>query len=622
MAAVVLRLGSAPRAAAEVTDPPEAAPPAGAGFAGGPYRPGPGKPILPLVPHGGSAVLLTESPGGAVASAFLLDVQNTGPDPLAVIPTVLGIAALDKADAPAVRQMVPRPARASGAAVASPQAGGAVDISGLAPAAIGIPLAGVDAPGIYEIETELADRDHRFASTTVKTIIYRRGSWLWAALWIAFGAVIAFGARLYIDGGGARLNLRRRIALLLQQVQAVRERAQGDAVIAASRALELDVDDRRRYARWGGSVDDIKVAIDRAELRLALLGDIIEAAATLERLEPSRQPAVRKVLDDALALVRVDPGSEAALKAKRAEVSQLGLIAAWRDQLVADLALLDDQIAIRLPAAPPTFSAALRSLGGELALARDDLASDRLDAASDRLDGLRPQLLAASADQLAQLVTADPPGIEAAVWHQAAHAIEAALADARDLAQPWAARWAAFKTAQDGYITTAVTGLTALAKQVAASDAEHAARMTEIAAELDAARKDPATAAAIYDARRLEIELVRAPVMRGVAPAPAVARTKMWLPLSLGGSVAKPDAVSARQVAMLDREVTWTSWMVNGAILAIAVASGVKALWLDDLAWGAHGAALTAFLWGAGVQTAGNVFAGLAALRTRLGAAG
>jgi hypothetical protein len=72
---------------------------------------------------------------------------------------------------------------------------------------------------------------------------------------------------------------------------------------------------------------------------------------------------------------------------------------------------------------------------------------------------------------------------------------------------------------------------------------------------------------------------------------------------------------------MLDRAVTWTSVMVNVAILAIAVASGVKALWLDDLAWGAHGASLNAFLWGAGVQVAGNAFAGLAALRSRLGTA-
>jgi hypothetical protein len=144
--------------------------------------------------------------------------------------------------------------------------------------------------------------------------------------------------------------------------------------------------------------------------------------------------------------------------------------------------------------------------------------------------------------------------------------------------------------------------------------------MAQIADELATALKDPAAAAALYDARRHEIELATKPILRGVAAAAPMAM-KMWLPLSLGSSTARPELQLARDVKMLDREVTWTSWMVNGAILAIAVASGVKALWLDDLAWGAQGAALTAFLWGAGVQAVGNAFAGLAALRSRLGAA-
>jgi uncharacterized membrane protein len=145
--------------------------------------------------------------------------------------------------------------------------------------------------------------------------------------------------------------------------------------------------------------------------------------------------------------------------------------------------------------------------------------------------------------------------------------------------------------------------------------------MTEIAGELEAAMKDPATAAAIYDARRREIELAERAVTRGVVADAVAASAKMWLPLALGSTAAKPEVAAAREVVMLDREVAWTGAMVNVAILAIAVASGIKALWLDDLAWGSHGAALTAFLWGAGVQAAGNAFTGLAALRTRLGAA-
>jgi hypothetical protein len=569
------------------------------------------KSALPIAAHGGTAVTQIEPMAGDADAALTLYVQNTSDQPISVVPTVLWISELDKADAPAVRRMVD----------ARPVVGTPVELTGAAPTAIRIALPALDTPGIYEIQTELVDRDRGHAPVIVKTIVYRRRSWIWAALWIALGALIAFGARLYIDGGAKRLQLRRRIALLLQQIGAVRGHAKGDATMAAARALELDVEDRRRYARWGGSVEDIKCAIDRAELRLALLGDIIDAANQLERLESGRQPAIRKALDDALAAVRVDPGDEAVLKAKRTEVAQLGLIAAWRDQLASDLARLDGQVALRLPGAGAELGAKLRELAGTLAEIHVELTCDRLDAAAALLDVLRPKLLEASAGELAALVTGVLPGVDAAPWALAVADITAALADARDVAKPWPARWTAFQTAQDRYITSAVTGLVVLAKRLAEADHQRAARMIAIASELEAALKDPAAAAALYDARRREIELAAAPVARGVAgPEPAVA-PRMWLPIALGGGVAKPDAAAARQVVMLDRAVTWTSVMVNVAILAIAVASGVKALWLDDLAWGAHGASLNAFLWGAGVQVAGNAFAGLAALRSRLGTA-
>jgi len=227
------------------------------------------------------------------------------------------------------------------------------------------------------------------------------------------------------------------------------------------------------------------------------------------------------------------------------------------------------------------------------------------------------------ADELAALVAGKLPGVDPAAWTLAVDDIKAALADARDPDKPWLSRWTAFTTAQDRYITSAVTGLVTLAKKLAEADPPRAARMIAIATELDSALKDPASAAALYDARRREIELASMPVVRTgyVGTESAATTARMWLPIALGGDVRKPEIAAARQVVVLDREVTWTSVLVNIAILAIAVASGVKALWLDDLAWGAHGAALTAFLWGAGVQVAGNAFAGLAALRTKLGAA-
>jgi hypothetical protein len=55
-------------------------------------------------------------------------------------------------------------------------------------------------------------------------------------------------------------------------------------------------------------------------------------------------------------------------------------------------------------------------------------------------------------------------------------------------------------------------------------------------------------------------------------------------------------------------------------VLAIAVASGLKTLWIDNLSWGGPSALLNALLWGAGVQATGDAFAGLIGLRGKLGA--
>ena len=49
------------------------------------------------------------------------------------------------------------------------------------------------------------------------------------------------------------------------------------------------------------------------------------------------------------------------------------------------------------------------------------------------------------------------------------------------------------------------------------------------------------------------------------------------------------------------------------------MATGVKVLWATDFAWGGHTAWLLAFLWGTGAQVAGGTFAGVLALRAKLG---
>jgi hypothetical protein len=201
--------------------------------------------------------------------------------------------------------------------------------------------------------------------------------------------------------------------------------------------------------------------------------------------------------------------------------------------------------------------------------------------------------------------------------------ITAQIEDARRH-EVWTKRNAALRSAQKTYFTAAVTGLVAEANRAADAGDIRADKLRAIAAELAAALdKDVDEAAARYpDA----LAFVSAPPPGAAARGPvsfgideiATAITG-WLPLLLSKAVDSGEPALS-EPAKLDRTIKSYGYIVSIAVLGIAVASGLKALWIDNLAWGGHGALLNALLWGAGVQATGDAFTGLIGLRAKLGA--
>jgi hypothetical protein len=569
--------------------------------------PPPEPSALPIAEHGGSAVFLDEGITGKADDKFTIELGNTGKKKLDLAAQVVAVTGLDKADAPAVRRTVD--AKAAPPTPASLEPGAVVPVS--------VKLDGVDGPGIYEAETLVRDTNNAYAPKSIKTIVYRRATWVLALLFVLFGAALAWGARYYVDGGEARLKLRRRLALLAEQIRATRGEATADAQIAAARALELDVEDRQRWVRWGGKVEDIDAAAGRATLRLALLRDIIEASQQLVGLDPERQKTPQKTLEEALAVVRVDPCDEAKINEKRTAVASLALHATRREQLLADLTALDAQLAVRLPDADKTTEGKLRALASDVAAARAELDTGALDDVQKKRDDIRLRFVGIAAAQLAARSAAPKPlGVADADWTTTTDAMKPELAIAQDATKGWPERRPAFEKAQALYIMAANGGLVAMAEK-AAADPKVATRMTAIAAELKAIT-DPMTAAAVYEARRREItKATSGPIADGLV----TSRASGFLPLAFGGAHATTVAKRASEVDTLDREVKSMTWLVNLALLVVAAASGVKALWLDNLSWGGWHDYVAAFLWGAGVQVTGNVFVGLVSLRSKLGGA-
>ena len=260
------------------------------------------------------------------------------------------------------------------------------------------------------------------------------------------------------------------------------------------------------------------------------------------------------------------------------------------------------------------------------------LREDRIEDLNQAIETARREVLVACIHELSQLTAgAEPPlGVQDGAWKNTAAELKTLLDDAA-ASKEWERQNAAFLLAQKTYFQVAVAGLASVAAKKAKSKDSRKERFAAIAFELTAKlEKDPSEAALVYSERLAE---VTAPDPEGVSAGAVGSQAAIlpsvagWLPLflSLGESAVdaatRPGADAPQSAArQLSATIASYSWLVNVAVMIVAVSSGVKALWLDNLAWGGHGAWLMAFLWGAGVQTTGDAFTGLIGMRAKLGA--
>ncbi|HET7503549.1 MAG TPA: hypothetical protein VFK02_21150 [Kofleriaceae bacterium] len=581
----------------------------------------PALPAMPLEDRSAKTLAITEELSGKPPTALAIRLRNTGGEALEVTPAYSTVVRIDKPETPSYQITIPE----------AHEQGEKVTIPAGAYQRFELPIVGIDAPGIYTIETVFKDAGAtpRYQDQAVKTTVYRRQSWLWAALAIALGAALASGARWFLSDGNKRLALRRRIALLREHIRAVRAECSNEQLIGAARLLELDVADRDRDARWGLRVGDVEPVVARAEKRLDLLRSVVAAFATLAQLDADKQAAPRKTLDDALIVVRADPGDDARISDAQKAVEGLALRGVRRDQLLARLTDLRALIAQQRSVGSAVLIGALTAVEGSLVAADGYIRTDDLDKLGALVDKALGDVLDACIAELTQLVGgAAPRGVEADDWKTAAEACKATLAGAKGT---WRERNAALLEAEQRYFTAAVEGLIKVARDKASSSDSRAAELTALATDLETRLKaDPLGAAAMYSQSLRKLDAADShgprPTAFALAPSQGVAG---WIPLVLGevhgaeaaGGPGKGGEREAASAASLGRELTTTTWAINVVVLGIAIASGLKTLWFDDLSWGGTAALVAAFLWGAGVQAAGDVAAGIAGVRAKLGAA-
>jgi len=555
---------------------------------------------LPIQVYSAKAVASESSDDGKPID-MPIRIRNTGTEPLKLEVTLGTAARLDKVDNPTRELAIEAAALALKQTVVELQPGQMAPLE--------LTLSGVTEPGLYRIETVLRELSGRFTATSVLTNVYRRTSWIVAALLIALGAGFTWIVRSFTTSGEQLLQARRRCALLSEQTQAFRKGAKTEKLMVAARTLELELDDRRRDLAWDGKAADLAPILDRVAQRLDLLQRIADAIERVDRLDADKQPGPRKVLDDALFVVRVDPGDATRIKTAAEAVQNLSVENLVRDQLRAQLEQLSDEVRRR----------ELKSLYAKVDAAQLELQRDRFDETERAIEELRNHFADA---MLEQLKRTPPKGMTEVDWKTASADLQgAALAGTA-----WAPRLAQLKTFERKYFEIAAAHLIKVANdKIAAGDSRKSA-LEAAKVELETALKAPDSNLGSAYERHAELVTSRDPqsASKGPINAPQPGVGEMILgPFAGFRTLAVPSAgrVESATTTSHAAQATLTQARVAVAfvVLLIAVATGLKVLWIDNLSWGGWESGLAAFLWGAGVQGTGDTFAGLINLRSRLG---
>ena len=566
----------------------------------------PAAPVV-LVEHGARAVALT----GDVPAEVEIRVGNPGPAAVSV--PAPRIATVSRMDGPRGEPLQISFAPTSGA-------GPVVTLGPGEIVALRLAVPGIVEPGIYQVDAIVAPAGQ--PTMAVVRTVYRRWSPWWAALAIAAGAALAWGIRWYTEGGRDRLQLRRRMAFLVEQISSTRTEGRDDGHVAAARVLELDVLDRVRELRWRGDAVALTALVARAEARLALLRDVITASRDLARLEVASQVVPRAVLDAALAAVRVDPGADAAIQEQRERVSRLALDELWRSQLTDNLRQIEAQLVVQKSVASSGVRAVLiEQVEPHLASSHAALRDGDLDSVARALSRGQLALLDVVINAAAEQCTGvPPPGVDAESWKGVCSAVRGYLDDARAKAQP-EARYASVLRAQETYFRSAIEGLMrAIRARAGSASGGEEEQLHAMEVELRVVlERDVIEAAALYADRRRRFELLASDVARGQVSRSASAQPLAgWIPVVLS-SIARRGTGSP-SVVTWNRTLASVGAGVSLAVFGLAVLAGLRALWLDDASWGGAGDTLVAFLWGAGVQATGDAIAGVIGVRERMGA--
>jgi hypothetical protein len=490
-----------------------------------------------------------------------------------------------------------------------------------------IDVKALDCPGEYTGDLELDPGNGKSPIVATVTVLVSR-SMGWAAGLIALGIVATLGITWLRDRLQPRTELRIALRQRLAELDAMQP---GNEVIAAA-ARQLRTQAQTLWSKiTEGASDDLRKTIEGLSDRIALLLAANASIAAIAQLSsPATQRAKRKIVDEVLAIAvdlaaRIDDG--------RDKLRCLGLDDAKRSELGEALDAVEHSTQEHRDSLDPMLVTAIdKTVTPALEAAESARTADDLVSLQHELVRARSALAAAGLRSMLAALERRPDWVDAAAWDALVRKVLAKIpAKSDDLAD-------AYEAIRDTYVAEVEAILRHLTaqQQQALSDAGKPAdgELAAALAGIDAAQSRRDRVAALW---RLQERLKPSPpgakvhdrILLGFAgpqpgAPPSYAVGVQLLPelpsvtkIPLGGVVV-PGAGDAPWKD-IRRRLWATQWLVAGVVFLLALASGLKLLWIDNATWGSPSDLLAAVLWGTGAKLTADAFAGLAWLRSALG---
>jgi hypothetical protein len=486
-------------------------------------------------------------------------------------------------------------------------------------ATLEVEVSGLDEPGRYEGKLRLL-APGRTPQDVTYSVTVRDGAGR-ASLLIALGAIVSYAVQWWIGKRRSRLvqqSALERLRDRLQDVQARGGLADRDRRLLD--ALLRELDDLLYQLEDGDALAADTVARFARRAELAEL--LIKAGQDVERLPLAARAEPRRQLDGHALALAVRTADDSKLKEIEAALNALAGASVRRGALADLLVALDAAVEHARDALSPALRARLTAeVDPALRDAHTAAGRDQLDELDGKLAAARRALAEVEGAALAEMLPAEPPEIfDDAARYQALRddviAKLAALAAATDAD-------AAVRLYDDALACVASAMAAATARwsraqaQVEGMPPEIQAKLRAMAGEADAARsRPPAEMLAIAERVRREAREIAAQP-EGVPTSAGTGATQgdgalaaiPWLAAIVGDRRRR----TRRLIALGDG-------VVLVSVTLIAVATGLKLLWVGSPTWGGWNDALTAILWGAGLHAIGNdSFKGLLGLKKDLG---